>query len=177
MKVSRTLATVLISLFVLCGWAAAQDVHTDYDHHVNFGQFHTYSWTKVQTDNPLWKSRIQDAVDKDLQSKGWQRVQSGGQVAISAVGAVKNEKEYETFYNGLGGWRWGGFGDTATTTVQNQKVGTLVVDMYNAGNKQLIWRGVATDTLSENPEKNENKLQKTTDKMFKDFPPKQGKKE
>ena len=72
-----------------------------------------------------------------------------------------------------GGWWWGGWGArTATTTVENQPVGTLVLDMYDAGNHRLIWRGMAADTLSEKPEKNENKLQKTATKMFKDFPPK-----
>ena len=30
---------------------------------------------------------------------------------------------------GLGGWRWGGFGNEATTTVENYRVGTLVGDM------------------------------------------------
>jgi len=43
--------------------------------------------------------------------------------------------------------------------------------MYDAQNKQLIWRGTAQDTLSEKPEKNENKLDKATEKMFKHFPP------
>ena len=172
MKVSRSLLACLVvstmSLFL-----AAQDVHTDYNHQTPFNQYHTYSWTRIQTDNPLWQPRIQQAIDKDLQAKGWRRVDSGGQVSVSAVGAVHNEKEYQTFYNGMGGWRWGGFGDEATTTVQNERIGTLVVDMYDSNSKQLIWRGVASDTLSEKPEKNEDKLQKTADKMFKSFPPKQ----
>jgi hypothetical protein len=38
----------------------------------------------------------------------------------------------------------------------------------------LEWRGTATETLSEGPEKNEKKLQKSIDKMFKKFPPKTG---
>jgi Domain of unknown function (DUF4136) len=52
------------------------------------------------------------------------------------------------------------------------EVGTLVVDMYDAGNKQLIWRGTSTDTLSNNIEHNEKNLDKAVDKMFKKFPPK-----
>jgi hypothetical protein len=172
MKVFRYLAAALIAVVALCGLAIAQDVHTDYDHHANFERYHTYSWIGVKTDNPLWEQRIQDAVDKELQSKGWQRVESGGDVAISAVGAVKNQKYYHTFYDGMGGWRWGGFGTEATTTVENERIGTVILDMYDASTKQLIFRGVARDTLSDKPEKNENKLQKAVDKMFKDFPPK-----
>jgi hypothetical protein len=173
MKVSRFLVAIS-AVALACSLAAmADDVRTDYNHQVDFAQYHTYSWSRVQTDNPLWQPRIRQAVDNDLQAKGWQRVDSGGQVSISAVGAVNNQRQYQTFYNGMGGWGWGGFGDEATTTVENQRIGTLVVDMYDTANKQLIWRGVASDTLSDNPEKDESRLQKTTEKMFKDFPPRE----
>jgi hypothetical protein len=171
MKVLHVLSsTVLFALAVALG-AAAQDVKTDYDHHANFSQYHTYYWEKVQTTDPLWQSRIQDAVDHDLQAKGWQRVDNGADVAIAAVGSARNEKEYQTFYNVMGGWRWGGFGET-TTTVENYRVGTLVLDFYDAHNKQLIWRGSAQEALSDKPEKNEKKLEKSVSKMLDHFPPK-----
>jgi hypothetical protein len=40
----------------------------------------------------------------------------------------------------------------------------------------LIWRGVATDTLSSNPEKNTKKLDGEVHNLFKNFPPKAEKK-
>jgi len=70
-----------------------------------------------------------------------------------------------------GGWRWRGFGGESTTTVETYKIGTLVVDLYDTNNKQLIFRGSANDTLSKNPQKNEKILEKAVDKMFKKFPP------
>jgi len=109
-------------------------------------------------------------VDHELQAKGWQRVDSGGDVALTAVGSARNQQEYTTFYNGMGGWRWGGFGET-TTQVQNYAVGSLVLDLYDTHNKQLIWRGVGQESLSDKPEKNEKKLEKTVSKMFEHFPP------
>jgi len=171
MKLLHVLSsTVLFALAIALG-ASAQDVKTDYDHHADFSQYHTYYWEKVQTTDPLWQSRIQDAVDHDLQAKGWQRVDNGGDVAIAAVGSARNQKEYQTFYNGMGGWRWGGFGET-TTTVENYRIGTLVLDFYDAHNKQLVWRGVAQDAVSDKPEKNEKKLEKSVSKMLEHFPPK-----
>lgn len=172
MRIVRHLIPMGLLVLALSAAVAAQDVHTDYDHNTNFSQYHTYSWAKVQTENPLWQQRIQDAVDKDLQSKGWQRVNSGGEVALTAVGATHNQQAYQTFYDNMGpGWWWGGFGPQTTTTVQNYRVGTLVLDMYNNQNHRLIWRGVATDTLSDKPQNNENKLQKAVNKMFDHFPP------
>ena len=60
----------------------------------------------------------------------------------------------------------------ATTTVENIPIGTLVVDMFDTPTKKLIWRGTATDALSDKPEKNEKKLEKAVEEMFKHFPPK-----
>jgi hypothetical protein len=59
-------------------------------------------------------------------------------------------QEYQTFYNGMGGWRWGGFGET-TTQVQSYPVGSLVLDFYDTRNKQLVWRAVTSDMLSDKP--------------------------
>jgi hypothetical protein len=58
------------------------------------------------------------------------------------------------------------------TTPETYTVGTLVVDLFDARTMQLIWRGVGTETLSDKPEKDTQKLNKTVEKMFKDFPPK-----
>jgi hypothetical protein len=106
------------------------------------------------------------SVDAQLSSKGWQRVEGNGDVALTAVGAT------QTFYDGLGpGWFWRGFGDQATITVVTHKVGTLVLDMYDTKTHKLIWRGTASDTLSKKPEKNEDKLDKCVEKMSHKFPP------
>jgi hypothetical protein len=59
----------------------------------------------------------------------------------------------------------------ATTTEQDYKEGTLVVDLYDANSKQLIWRASAEDTLSDKASKNEKNLDKGVAKMFKGFPP------
>jgi hypothetical protein len=107
---------------------------------------------------------------------GWTQVASGGNVAIVAVEMTQNQQTLNTFYNGFGGgWGWrrfggGGFGD-ATTTTENYKVGTLCVDLFDANSKTLIWRGSASDTLSDKSDKNIKNLDKGVQKMFDHFPP------
>ncbi len=152
----------------------AQQVKTDYDRDSEFGHYRTYSWEKVQTPDPLWVDRIKEAVNSALAAKGWEQVDSGGDVAVVAVETTQNQQTLNTFYDGLGGgWRWrgfGGFGDT-TTTVDTYRVGTLVVDLFDASTKKLIWRGSASDTLSDKSEKNIKALDKGVQKMFDRFPP------
>ena len=55
------------------------------------------------------------------------------------------------------------------------KMGTLVVEIADAKNKQLLWRGSATDTISDNSNKNINNLDKAVTKLFKNYPPTQKK--
>jgi len=153
--------------------ALAQKVETDYDHSANFSQYRTYSWRHVHATDPFFQGRIREAVDRELQAKGWQQVPSGGDVTLTAVAIKRNRKECTTFYDGLGpGWRWHGWGTgMATTTVEDIPVGTLVVDIYDTGSQHLVWRGLAHDQLSKKPEKNTKKLQKAVDKLFDKFPP------
>jgi hypothetical protein len=50
-------------------------------------------------------------------------------------------------------------------------VGTLVVDLFDANAKKLIWRGSSSDTLSNKADKNIKDLDKGVQKMFEHFPP------
>ncbi|MCU1315509.1 MAG: hypothetical protein JWN63_831 [Candidatus Acidoferrum typicum] len=173
--IGRIAVCTVLFLFAL-GTAFAQQVKTDFDHQANFSQYKTYSWQEVKPANSLWDARIKSAVDAQLAAKGWTQVDSGGDVAIVAIKTTQTQKSLQTFYDGMGGgWGWrrfggGGFGE-ATTTEQDYKEGTLVVDLYDAKTKQLIWRGSAEDTLSSKENKNEKNLDKGVAKMFKKFPP------
>jgi Domain of unknown function (DUF4136) len=180
MKPMRRTAICTMFFMALLGSAFAQKVQTDFDHQANFSQYKTYSWQEIKPANSLWDARIKNAVDAQLTAKGWTQVLSGGDVAVVAIKTSKTQRTLETFYDGFGGgWGWrrfggGGFGD-ATTTEQDYKEGTLVVDLYDAKTKQLIWRSSAEDTLSSKPENNEKNLDKGVAKMFKAFPPESAK--
>jgi len=168
---ARLQVTSLCVLLLCSVLGFAADIQTDYDHHVDFSTYKTYSWLKVETPNSIWDDRIKDAVNKALTAKGLSQVPSGGDIGIVAVATTREKPTLQTFYDGFGGWYWQGFGN-AITTVQTYKEGTLVVDMFDANTKHLIWRGTATDTLSGKPDKNTGKLDKAVEKMFSHFPPK-----
>ena len=58
----------------------------------------------------------------------------------------------------------------ASVTPETTDVGTLVVDIYDANGKQMIWRGISQGALSHKGEKNEKEMSKAVDKMFKKYP-------
>jgi hypothetical protein len=181
MKTQKSLVMLIGLMFLFVGKAAAQQVKTDYDRSANFAQYKTYSWEHVKTQDALDVDRIKTAVNSALAAKGWTPVDSGGDVSIVAMEITRNQQTLNTFYDGLGGgWGWrrfggGGFGE-ATTTTETYKVGTVVVDLFDAKTKQLIWRGAESDTLSSNSNKNIKNLDKGVEKMFKQFPPGSSKK-
>jgi hypothetical protein len=173
MKLQRAALVFAGMLFLLAGTSSAQQVKTDYDRSANFGQYKTYSWKQVKTKDPLSVDRIKNAVNTALAAKGWTQVNSGGDVSVVAMEMTQNQQTLNTYYDGFGGgWRWRGFGGLgeATTTTETYKVGTLVVDLFDAKTKQLIWRGDSSDTLSNNSNKNIQNLDKDVEKMFKQFP-------
>jgi hypothetical protein len=174
MNMQRTILASVISTLLFASASFAQQVKTDYDRSANFSQYKTYSWEKVQTQDQLWVDRIKQAVNAALAAKGLTPVESGGNIAIVAIETTQNQQTLNTFYDGFGGgWRWrgfGGFGDS-TTTVDNYKVGTLVVDLFDANTKTLLWRGSSSDTLSDKSDKNIKNLDKGVQKMFDHFPP------
>ncbi|HTS32289.1 MAG TPA: DUF4136 domain-containing protein [Bryobacteraceae bacterium] len=166
---TRSLMLVPAAALVLL----AAEVSTDYDHHADFGRYHTYSWLGVQAGNGLWQQRIMSAVDSQLSAKGWQKVASGGDATVSALGRVTERDNLETFYDGFPGWGWRGWAGmgTATTEVVPEKIGTLTVDIFDGNTRQLIFRGTASDAVSGKPEKSERKMEESVDKIFKHFPP------
>src|SRR5215470_5284254 len=170
----------LVAALALASTAAvAQDVKTDYDHSANFAAIKTFQ-AKIATGwgNQISEKRVLDEFTQALTEKGWKAVDANPDAVVLLHGATEKQKSLNTFYSGGGyggyGYRgWGGMGGmgTATTTTSEYLVGTLVVDIYEAKTKALMYRGTATDELSDKPEKNQKKLQKASDKLFKDFPP------
>ena len=170
MKLNKYLFIWLFVIATLTTVALAAEISTDYDHSANFAGYKTYSWTKVQTANSIWDARVKAAVDRELAARGLTQVPSGGDVSITAVETTQTQQQLNTYYDGFGGRRFGRFGNS-TTTVEHYKVGTLVVDMFDPGSNNLLWRGSASDTLSGNPEKNTKNLDKGVQKMFAHYPP------
>jgi Domain of unknown function (DUF4136) len=176
MKMQRVVFVLVGLMLLFAGRSSAADVKTDYDRNTNFSQYKTYSWEQVQTRDPLMVDRIKSAVNGSLAAKGLTEVPTGGDLSIVAIEVTHSQQTLDTFYNNFGGGRrFGGFGD-ATTTTETYRVGTLVVDLSDPATKKLVWRGSASDTLSDKSEKNIDNLDKGVVKMFKKFPPDPSKK-
>ena len=172
MRISR-ISVGLALMMAVANIAFAQKVTTDFNKSADFTPYKTFMWIKEpKTTDPLVRQRVIDDVNAALSAKGLQLVTSNADLCIAAHAATQQERTLNTFYDGFGGgWRWGGGFGSATTTTSTYEVGTLVVDIFDAKTKEAIWRGTSSKTLSDNPQKNAETLNKAVEKMFKDFPP------
>jgi len=143
----------------------AQKVSTDYNKDFNFTSLKTYSWQEgTPASNPLMHQRVVKAIETNLVAKGFQPAPGAPDFYVVYHGSVKEELSIQEW-----GYRprWG----SSNVDIQKVPVGMLVVDILDGKDEQLIWRSIATDTVSDNPEKNEKKINKAAEKMFKKFPP------
>jgi hypothetical protein len=177
-KTRNTLAKMgmgLVLALLACNFTPAQDVTTNSMPGANFANYHTYKWVSIEgaaVPNQIVDAQIKQSIDNQLATKGLTK--TDGDKADLYVGyqvSVDQEKQWNAYGMG-GGPRWGG--GMATAQASTISIGTLVLDMYDPSNKQLVWTGRATKTLEPgaNQQKKQKNLDKAMQKLLKNFPPK-----
>jgi len=175
------LGVALAFLLVTIG-CSSMKVNYDYDRQADFSQYKTYAWhdsdTNVADTDPLAHERFISAVDRKLAANGFSKVGSNPDVFVTYHAEESQQMSLDTTYMGGGwgygpGWGWGGMGGmgSSSTTVRQYNVGTVVLDMWDAGQKRLVWRGTASDTVSDNPSKNAEKINTAVERLFQNYPP------
>ena len=149
--------------------ALGQELSVNYDKTYDFARIKTFSIQQgSEAKDPFLAKHFVNAVTQGLIAKGWTQADTAAADATVVLhGQSDNRKKLEGY--STGGWRWGGGMGSAQLT--DYKVGTIVVDIFEAKTKTLLFRGAAADEVSNKAEKNEKKIDKAVSKMLKDFPP------
>ena len=176
---SRTLkltvgAAVLVLLAGAPAWA--QNVNVDFDKAATFTGFNTYQLSRGTLPDgvsPLMVQRAAAAIDAEVTAIGMTKVDKDPDIVVVFHAATKEDKQLTTWGTGGGYYGrpgWGAGMGTTQTSVDTIIRGTLVIDIIDARAKKLIFRGQATDTVSDNPQKNEKKINKAVEKIFNKYP-------
>jgi Domain of unknown function (DUF4136) len=178
----------LLCFLLLAGAAVrAQDVSVDFDRGRDFSKFKTYSWADgVPAKNPLIDEQVRSNIEGQLAARGLRRVEGDSDLRILYMVAMDMDIEVAKS-------RWSTTGDWAGQmrsgiSVRSQtwdvEVGTLVVFLTDASDKQLLWRGTAStmldkrsknnkgimEAMSEDARKAEKRVRKSVEKMFRQYP-------
>jgi hypothetical protein len=180
----KTLVTLAIAVLLTPALALAQKVSYDFDKTANFGSFKTYTHKEgTKVGQPLIDERLVAAIDAQLAAKGLTKDDSNPDVVVVYHIAFDKQKDISTFSSGYGGgygpygYGWGGGwgGGTTTTQVRDILIGTLVIDLADAKQNKLAWRGMGVKEVNTqaNPEKRDKSINNAVKKIFKNYPPKQ----
>jgi len=183
-RMKKTFVTAAIAILLTPALAMAQKVSYDYDKTANFASFKTYTHKEgTKVGQPLIDERIVAAIDAQLAAKGLTKDDANPDVVVIYHIAFDKQKDISTFSSGYGGgygpygYGWGGGwgGGTTTTQVRDILMGTLVVDLADAKNNKLAWRGMGVKEVNTqaNPEKRDKSINNAVKKIFKNYPPKQ----
>ena len=167
-----------LSAFALS--AQAQKPQIQWNNMYDFGGVDTFAWqdtpeTSLEGRNPFMHSLIKNTLEAELATSGLTEVESNPDVWVNYHASTETEVQlrsdsygYSFGAYGMGGWGYYGMaaGPVSTTTrVVEYERGTLVVDIWDAATKELVWRGQVSDTLPDNPQKAEKLVVKAIGKM------------
>ena len=179
MKTARATLAILALFAAAC---STLETTTDWDRSKDFSKYRTWTWKDDDAiKNDILAKRIQTGVTAELNTKGLSRTDDNPDLWVVAHARLSKQTRVDYYNSGWGyGWYGGYYGGgmtMSTATVREIPVGTLIVDLVDAKQKAIVWRGIATDTLKpeRSSEEKEKALNEALAKMFKDYPPPSGK--
>lgn len=180
-KMFSRLAQSLMLLCLLTAGAQAQKIKVEYNKDLDFSKFKTYAWGQHDAvSRPTLALAIAGAIEEELTKRGLHKVASNPDLFIQMYGAIDSDMNVsysDPLYIGMGGippfgtafamWGYMPGGTTAVTVHKGQLVVDVVIE---ASQKKLVWRGMATEKLSDNKQKLVKQVNTAVEKMFQQYP-------
>ncbi len=168
--VLRPVAALLGLVFSCSGMAS---VGVDYDKRTDFRRYKTYAWAKgVSAPDPQMQTRLQDAVEQELASRGLRKTGNLPDVYVTTHTTTWRQPVVnldELGYSGFYWRRWEGV-YPPTTQVYYLPVGTVTINLLDAESKERVWRGFAIEYLRGKPARTDRVVDSVMRKIFKRFP-------
>jgi hypothetical protein len=161
---------------------------SDKDPDADFSQYKTlsyYGWADESSKvlNDLEKKRIEMAFADEFKKRGISIQETGGDIIVSLYIVVDQKTgvtAYNNHYGGGGpygyhgyygaGWGWGmGYGTTSYSQY-DYYVGTLICDVFDSKTKKLVWQGVVSGEIDENPRNREQNIPRVVKEIMKRYP-------
>jgi hypothetical protein len=178
------LAAVGALALLVAGCASGPDIRADFDPAADFGRFRTFGFVEqAGTDagdaRSITTTLLQNAATREMEARGYVRAENPDLV-INFHGQLEERVDIQSRpaptmgptwgYRGWPGSTWGGWGGTEVTT-RRYNVGTLVVDLVDLQQRQMVFQGTAQGTVTRDMQRNrEQTINDAVARIFAKFP-------
>jgi len=157
-------------------------IRQDFIPGTDFSPYRTYAWLpdhpQTAIADALIDRRIRAAVESGMEERGFTPPTSGEpSVYIGYQLILDEQRDVRTVSEYWGpSWRVPGFytGTTAATSTQvvAYTLGTLVIDLFDASSRELVWRGSAEAEINEtaDPEERQARAEEAVRRILGQFP-------
>jgi hypothetical protein len=174
---SRPAAIVAVLQLVAAGCSTTTARPAEFDRTANFNRYWVYEWTsrprEGSSDLDLIDWRIRTAVDGQLALKG-RRKRVAGENADFLVGyrLMVEEATIDTFGEYFEYRRAGGSGSPQEAYVEGYEEAKLVLEMFDASERRLLWRASAKAVVDAVRARKQNeRIDTVVREMLAGFPP------
>jgi hypothetical protein len=178
------LIAVAAAALLAAGCASGPDVRGDFDPSADFGRFRTFGFveqagTDTTDARSLTTLQLQNAAAREMQARGYVRSDTPDLV-INFHGRLEERVDIQSRpaptmgptwgYRGWAGSPWGGWGGTEVTT-RRYNVGTLVIDLVDLQQRQMVFQGSVQGTVTRDMQRNrEQSINDAVARIFEKFP-------
>jgi hypothetical protein len=180
-------ALIAVSALLLAACQSAP-IERDYDTRRDFNQYRTWTWaeqaiTYTPADDPrvrsdLTSQRIRDAVGDQLDARGLRPAREDLPADLRVqVNVIREEEEDQvttSFGGSIGYWGWGGGPSYTQSRSVEYQILTLQVDLRDADDGQLVWRGSDEEPLwdaSQSPAERALLIREMVTRILSGYPP------
>ena len=176
---AKTLSLILLLALVFTGCGTTMRVASDYNESIDFARYQTFAWMTPPraindplVDYPAIALRIERAIEDQLEAKGFSKVDDEPDFYVVFHAALRQQIT-RTYIDRWGyGYphfpRWGP--RRGGVFVDIYDVGTLVIDIVDAQADELVWRGTATDVVSNDPQQVRKQIHMAVQEILALFP-------
>lgn len=162
----KLVARIVLVASLISAVALAQTVRVKWERDADFSKYQTYTWHENPSDDVADEidQMIVDHIDSVMSLNGIFRDDYESDLFVTYYGSAE-----DSF--GIGGGYRSDWTSPGAITIDSHRAGTLVVDIVDVDQNQVVWRGIATATIHREPSKNRQIVENALTKMFQSFPP------
>lgn len=147
-------SAVILSAILFAGCSSIS-VNQDYDPAYDFSKLKTYGFIPITSEagiDQLNADRLGEALKTNLNAKGFTLAEKADfGIALFFTKSTKTDITTTGGYGYGYGYGYRGYGGMGHTDIYQYEEGTLVIDFIDMAENKLIWRGIGSGVLSENP--------------------------